>query len=661
MKMLETYSVVVCEEWSGLQDLPYSQFGIVFQWEADGDPSPCVSHCVRQSIQVVALSTILPRPTVTRTKQELKSEEETSSSCEKVSKGRYETIKYVNERRDMERKTTKKGVDPFTFIASSRLINNAELHYILTSVFNIFLVERSLRDLVDGEECKRGWADLVVDERTCILLQPLAHLRTDSHVHYLTKQLVLLSLQCATCYLILYSDPRLDFGYIFRSNVVKALTRLAAACAQFRSLDYTVSICLASSLEQAGQLVREVAEASRAASTTWDQEDWTSRPWLTHHMSSHERFLLALPCTNSITSQVILTAVSLSKLLTSPVTSLLSSLPWLPHKIIAMLHKLLHGDEENLESTINKNAEIPALVMTSGQDGPFLHGHQGSSGVAVSSHSGDIPLQNALTTCITQHNTTKKGMAVNNHFGKNAWGVACQSIQQSHFDDKQLTSQRPAHYQVLQSFQQEYPFHQEYSVPVVPQQKQPPQCLQLSQQYSVQHMQNVNLMQRKDSETQTNTLGGRSEEQSGWLHFAENAPTFPSPYLNQLPGACFLTASAANSLHCKDNFLGVVDCNEGRSIITENSTYMNSPEHEYWRQHCNAKPKTSGQQTSHPYIPSVPPSPRVILRQLGRRHHFPTEYNPSSPESAGPPCVKKLAYQMVSGMGGQTKLVFKNA
>lgn len=83
--------------------------------------------------------------TVTRTKQELKSEEETSSSCEKVSKGRYETIKYVNERRDMERKTTKKGVDPFTFIASSRLINNAELHYILTSVFNIFLVERSLR------------------------------------------------------------------------------------------------------------------------------------------------------------------------------------------------------------------------------------------------------------------------------------------------------------------------------------------------------------------------------------------------------------------------------------------------------------------------------------------------------------------------------------
>lgn len=84
--------------------------------------------------------------TVTRTKQELALEEEVSSSCERVGKGRGETMKDDgNEGRDKERMTTKKGIDPFIFIASSRLINNAELHYILTSVFNIFLVERSLR------------------------------------------------------------------------------------------------------------------------------------------------------------------------------------------------------------------------------------------------------------------------------------------------------------------------------------------------------------------------------------------------------------------------------------------------------------------------------------------------------------------------------------
>ncbi|XP_047482735.1 uncharacterized protein LOC125034801 isoform X2 [Penaeus chinensis] len=691
LHVLETHSVVVCEEWNGLQDLPYSQFGIVFQWEADGEPSPCVSHCVRQNIQVVALSTVPPRPTVTRTKQELALIEGISSSFKRVGEGSGEMIRDDGkEGRDKERMKTKKGIDPFTFIASSRLINHAELHYILTSVFNIFLVERSLSDLVDGEDCKRGWADLVVDERTCILLQPLAHLRTDTHVHYLTKQLVLLSLQCATCYLILYSDPRLDYGYIFRSNVVKALTRLVAACTQFRFLDYTVSICLASTIEQAGQMVREVAEVCRAASTTWDQEEWTSRPWLTHHMSSHERFLLALPCTNSITSQVILTAVPLSKFLTSSLTSLLSSVPWLPCRIIAMLHKLLHGEDgEDLESTVIKDVENHTLTITSDQDGLSLHEYQGSSGVVVSSSSDYFPLPNtsyrgeldanpctnksskriAFTFPITQHSTTEKGMAVNNYFGRNSWGMTCldQSTQHSEFDDKHLTSQCSTH-QVFQSLQQECPLHQEYSVHVIPQQKQPPQCLQHAQQYSVQHVQNINLhskqqlpysIQRKDSETLINAPGGRSKQQSGNMYSEANVSKFPSPYFDQLPGACSLTAGAA-SLPCNDNCSGIVECVEGQSHITENRTYMTSPDHEYWWQRSNPNPKT-GQQASDQNMSLVPPSPRVILRQPGRSHHFPSEYDPSPSESAEPPSVKKLAYQMVSGMGGQTKLVLKNA
>lgn len=35
--------------------------------------------------------------------------------------------------------------DTFTFVASSNITNNAELHYILTSIYDINLVERSLR------------------------------------------------------------------------------------------------------------------------------------------------------------------------------------------------------------------------------------------------------------------------------------------------------------------------------------------------------------------------------------------------------------------------------------------------------------------------------------------------------------------------------------
>ncbi|XP_063596168.1 uncharacterized protein LOC134773024 [Penaeus indicus] len=355
-----------------------------------------------------------------------------------------------------------------------------------------------------------------------------------------------------------------------------------------------------------------------------------------------------------------------------------------------MLHKLLQGEDgEYLEPTATKDVENHMLTITSDQDGLSLHEYQESSGVLMSSSSDYLPLPNtsyrgeldanpctnksskrsAFTSPITHHSTTEKGMAVNDYFGRNSWGMAWldQSTQHSEFDDKHLTSQCSTH-QVFQSLQQECPLHQEYSVHVIPQQKQPPQCLQLAEQYSDQHVQNINLyskqqlpysIQRKDSDTLTNTPGGRSQQQSGNMHSEANLPTFPSPYFDQLTGACSLTAGAA-SLPCNDNCSGIVECVEDRSHITKNKTYVTSPGHEYWRQGCNPKPKT-GQQASDQNMSLVPPSPRVILRQPGRSHHFPNEYDPSPSESAEPLSVKKLAYQMVSGMGGQTKLVFKNA
>lgn len=276
-----------------------------------------------------------------------------------------------------------------------------------------------------------------------------------------------------------------------------------------------------------------------------------------------------------------------------------------------MLHKLLHG--EDWESTITKDVENHTLTITSGQGGLSLHEYQGSSGVLVASSYDYFPLpkasyreldanlctnkssrRSALTfpTCITQHSTTEKGISANDDFGRNSWEMTClgQSTRQSHFDDKQLTSH------------QEYPLHQEYSVHVIPQQKQTSQCLQLTEQYSVQHMQNINMhskqqlrysIQRKDSETLANTPGERSEQQSGNLHSEANVPMFPSPYFDQLPRACSLTAS----LPCNDKCSGMVDCVEGRSHNTKNSTYMNSPDHEYCRRRCNPKHKT-GQQAS---------------------------------------------------------------
>ncbi|MPC42110.1 uncharacterized protein E2C01_035724 [Portunus trituberculatus] len=139
--------------------------------------------------------------------------------------------------------------DPVTVVASTSVTANNELHYILTSIFNINLVERNPRDVII-EEGRQGWTDLLLDERTCVLLRPLATLRSDAHLNELTCQLVLLSLQCTTCYIILYAQQSNSSGYEFRSSVMRALTRLVATCVLFRSPEYTVSLLLAYNLHQ---------------------------------------------------------------------------------------------------------------------------------------------------------------------------------------------------------------------------------------------------------------------------------------------------------------------------------------------------------------------------------------------------------------------------
>lgn len=70
------------------------------------------------------------------------------------------------------------------------------------------------RDALD--EGERGWPDLVLDERTCVVLKPLSLLRSDIHLNQLTHQVALLSQQCTACYIILYSNPAANSGSVIK-------------------------------------------------------------------------------------------------------------------------------------------------------------------------------------------------------------------------------------------------------------------------------------------------------------------------------------------------------------------------------------------------------------------------------------------------------------
>ncbi|XP_050703673.1 protein shortage in chiasmata 1 ortholog-like, partial [Eriocheir sinensis] len=322
LHLLERRSILVWEEGEALHQLPCSQFSLVVEWEGSSSSSVCVDHCTRQNIHVVSFmssSSTSEQETVSREgnrdQHELKGNTIITSGNE--SQGGTGSSRGQGQR------------DILTVVASDCVTANTELHYILTSMVDINLVERNARNIM-LEEGSQGWADLLLDERTCVLLQPLATLRSDAHLNELTCHLVLLSLQCTTCYIIMYSQQSSNSGYEFRSSMVRALARLVATCVLFCSPEYTVSLLLAHDLKQVGKVVRELCEAARTSSSVWDPEEWTTRPWLTPQMSSHERLLLSLPCINSISAQVILTAMSLLQVLESPVHQLRKALPWIP-------------------------------------------------------------------------------------------------------------------------------------------------------------------------------------------------------------------------------------------------------------------------------------------------------------------------------------------
>ncbi|XP_066954525.1 uncharacterized protein [Macrobrachium rosenbergii] len=337
LQLIDEHCILVWSEGNGVDHIPCSQFSLVVEWEASEfyNTRSCVDCCLRQNIQVVALYTAV----------------ESSSAYVENSRPESSMAQSKDQSTDWKPKTgegteetaSKERYKTFTFVASEVVTDNAELHYLLSSVFRINLVERRLRDLVDGEHSERCWADIVVDERTGILLRPLFYLRHDSYRNAVTQQLILLSLQFTKCYLLLYQHPPSDTRYVFGNRVVKSLNRLVATCALLKTADYQVSLLYAYNLQQVGQIVRTIGESSLSSSVSWDEDQWINRPWLTPWMSSHERLLLSLPCLNPISAQVILTVLSLRHVLTMPLPALIKSLPWISNRVLATMYHLLHS------------------------------------------------------------------------------------------------------------------------------------------------------------------------------------------------------------------------------------------------------------------------------------------------------------------------------
>ncbi|XP_064114769.1 uncharacterized protein LOC135220996 [Macrobrachium nipponense] len=354
LQLIDQHCILVWNEGNVVDHIPCSQFSLVVEWEASEfhNTRSCVNCCLRQNIQVVALCTAIEGSSASDAENS-RPESSMAQSEDQPTEWKPKTGEGTEESASKER------YKMFTFVASEVVTENAELHYLLSSVYGINLVERRLRDLVDGEHCERGWADIVVDERTGILLRPLFYLRHDSYRNAVTQQLILLSLQFSKCYLLLYQHPPSDTRYVFGNRVVKSLNRLVATCALLKRADYQVSLLYAYNLQQVGQIVRTVGESSLSSSVSWSEDQWINRPWLSPWMSSHEKLLLSLPCLNPISAQVILTVLSLRDVLTMPLPALIKSLPWISNKVLATMYHFLHSKHISVcKEELNESLDV---------------------------------------------------------------------------------------------------------------------------------------------------------------------------------------------------------------------------------------------------------------------------------------------------------------
>eukprot|EP00731_Ephydatia_muelleri_P023694 Em0015g1277a len=208
----------------------------------------------------------------------------------------------------------------FTAVASNDITSNADL---------LQLLEVSLQ-----KSKLFAYADIIVDERTGILLRPLPLLSTDLGLRMMVNATTSLSLQYTVLWVILYCQETSSYQY--GGKVPANLACLHASFAHYcpKQDQYEVKVLYATDMKEAAHLR--------------SFEEWCDRDWLFPELTKHERFLLSFPCLNSFSAQRMLHTSSLQELLSKGQEELETLIPWIPRKSLALFHKMCNTSHSGI-------------------------------------------------------------------------------------------------------------------------------------------------------------------------------------------------------------------------------------------------------------------------------------------------------------------------
>ncbi|XP_064626577.1 protein shortage in chiasmata 1 ortholog-like [Lineus longissimus] len=293
-------------------DFQWSQFSLVVEYEQTDDLT-LKELCQRQNIRYLSLKTV---------------------------KG--ETLTTICPEKGLEKAAVSQH--QFTFIGSEMVTANTELLHHLEAKCNITIIERMYSQVSTSTGHKFHHADLVVDERTCIVLQNVSNLVEVHQMEPLVEKIIALSLKYEKCWVIVFSatTEKEKTKYSFAGSVGGNLCKLYGTLSQVTSDQLSVQVNFVNSISGIAKMIRRIGDVSLKATSVWGKQDWVDRTWLTEQMSEHEKYLLALPWFNTLSAQILLTADTLSQLMMLSLSELIEKVPWLPEKVLKSFHNFSH-------------------------------------------------------------------------------------------------------------------------------------------------------------------------------------------------------------------------------------------------------------------------------------------------------------------------------
>ncbi|XP_026528051.1 protein shortage in chiasmata 1 ortholog [Notechis scutatus] len=224
---------------------------------------------------------------------------------------------------------------PYVFLTSEGLLNTPEILQLLESKYNITLIERNCCETLNYFEGTEHYAVMTIDECTAIVMQNMEELNYEKSSDNIVLRLMALSLQYASCWIILYSRERLNSKYSLTGKTLHHLALIYAALISFaQNSDFEVKMTLTPGVEETALLVRQIADHILLASKQHPQE-WLNKSWLSVLPSEAEKCLLTFPCMNPLVAQVMLKkSSSLEWLLAASFVELQELLPEVPEKVL---------------------------------------------------------------------------------------------------------------------------------------------------------------------------------------------------------------------------------------------------------------------------------------------------------------------------------------